>query len=60
MVQPFFGRESTYPYIPLSTVLTMEKRDLIMTFSNKYVFVGDTSKANHDMVISPVSGVEMP
>ena len=38
----------------------MEKRDLIVNFSDKYVFVGDTSITNHDMVTSPVTGNQMP
>lgn len=59
ILQPFFWKQDSYPFLSLSVILEAKKIDLVKNFSGKYVFIGDTSKANHDVVISPVSNNPM-
>lgn len=59
ILQPYFGPTNSYPSVSMSDVFDMSTRDLIATFHDKYVLVGESGTFINDKKVSPVTGTLM-
>lgn len=59
LLNPYFGPEYSYPYISFRDVLKMSKVNLLKTFADTYVFIGNTRQTDHDFFRSPVTDVDL-
>lgn len=59
ILNPYFGREGSFTSISLKDVLRYGNNELRNIFTWSYVLVGNVQEANHDFIVSPVSGSKM-
>ncbi len=59
ILNPYFWPEYSYPYISLRDIFKMSRVNLLKTFTDSYVFIGNTRQTDHDFVGSPVTGTDM-
>lgn len=55
-INPYFGQtRGSYHYYSLKDVMAMSRVNLIQTFKDKYIFVGESGTSIHDSYESPAS-----